>query len=318
MPGRFPLNAVSVGGEPFCLDNFCDDSPSNCIASLPPNVRAEGELDPTPGAVNSWYELWYAKLGTPIFLGGCTNYSYTYWSPQRLPLSGSYSGLSLPTFTPSPDVTSPCNVNDVGPNSDPGILRTFTNTDGSPNTSYIQGPRVFYSQFQACPLIEWRVKLYFTTPASPNTIPANQVYCPAANLPYMTPGTQFYPTDYSYYRWVGTFQPAYEPAPGPVITTLWWNTPQPPAYAAIAGYPPWTASRVAYFGTGEVNCRSGYGGGVAEFQPTYTGYIADFPYYAHCGGPNALESTVVGRWEFSNDSGVASPTGTVLATWAGN
>lgn len=178
MPGRFPLSAVSVSGEPFCVDNFCDDSPSRCIPNLLPNISAQGELDPAPGALNTWYESWYMKIGTPIWYGGCLNYTYTYWNRQRLPFSLSYVGISLPTFQPGPDVAAGCNPNDVGPDSFPGILRSYTNPDGSPNTSDIRGPRTFFSQFQATnPILEWDVILYFTTAPGPNTLPASLVYC---------------------------------------------------------------------------------------------------------------------------------------------
>ena len=141
------------------------------------SITASGQVDPSPGATNTWFELWYVTIGSPIFLGGCLNYALAYWNPQRLPLSSNFTGITLPSYQEGPIITSPCDPTAIGPDSQIGIIRTFTNTNGTTNTSNIQGPRNFYSQFTPSPLIEWRVELYFRTPASPNTISASQVYC---------------------------------------------------------------------------------------------------------------------------------------------
>ena len=333
MPGRFPLSAVSVVSDPFCEDGFCYDGPDNCIIGLLPNISAEGEIDLTPGAVNTWYELWHAKVGTPIWYGGCLNYTYTYWSPQRLPLSGSYSGLSLPTFTPSPDVTSPCNVNDVGPNSDPGILRTFTNTDGSPNTSYIQGPRNFFSQFQTCPIIEWRVELVFTTPPSPNTLPANQVYCTPPSPPPVPPSDNFDPEEYLYFRWSGlvTSNQPYEPSPTVDTVTSFWEQMIPgkygyiditaPAFTTPSGsLGPWVASyRLRWPDVVETCSGTNWAGSAARVRADPSSSIYTIPggnVYHPCYEPTPILTNTTfqiaeGVWEFTNDRV------TVLAVWAG-
>jgi hypothetical protein len=292
MPGRFPLVAVPITGDPFCEGGFCDDSPITIQVTVAPISVAEDDGIPL---------LFTFELSAP--LGFTTTINYT--------ISGS--------ATPYVDYT---------PTLIPGAITTGSIITGTKTIT----PGQTTSSIIITPIVDALIEGTESVSIAIDSAICNGVFLEAtADSATGGIEDSFNPYIYTYYRlrqpngavsgWHNVDQDA---PPGMTTVALMGTTTCPTCFPIVLSptpstFFPWCADvRSSISGP--------YAANSTGYAIVYTAnflflYTSNWNYNVSPGGVNCITAPICGSgkggdqatWEFTNDN----VTSIVLASWEG-